>query len=164
MLSFKKNLFSLKNNAILHNRAILYFIFLLSLGNLFYLSVERDFITIVNFILVGFLTSFFSKNMLIILFVALITSTLLRNTLKTTFEGLDNMEEGAMDGEEVGADDDNDLMDERYLEEDDETPKKKSKSNIEEFEEEQEGEDEEELEDEDEDDDEVEVEGFSFYR
>lgn len=119
---WKKNLFSLKNNAILHNRVILYFIFLVSLGNLFYLTVERDITSIVIFLLVGFLTSFFSKNMLIILFVALITSAILKHGVKIRHEGLENMIDEPDDSgtaeEPVGEDDDQDLSNEFYLEKD----------------------------------------------
>ncbi len=99
----KQNLFSLKNNAILHNRVILYFIFLLSLGNLFYLLVERDITTIVIFLVVGFLTSFFSKNMLIILFVAIVTANILKYGANIRHEGLESM---VPDPEEVVADED----------------------------------------------------------
>lgn len=88
MLSLRKNLFSLKNNAILHNRVILYFIFLLSLGKMFYLSVERDFVSIAVFALVGLLTSFFSKNMLVILFIALMITTILKHG--AGIEGVDD--------------------------------------------------------------------------
>lgn len=132
MLSFKKNFFSFKNNAILHNRVILYFIFLVSLGNLFYLSVERDFTSISIFLLVGFLTSFFSKNMLIVLFVALLTSAIIKHGAKLRHEGLENMvddpdaempdtpanadAEVDAEADAAAAEEDNDLSNENYLE------------------------------------------------
>lgn len=113
----KQNLFSLKNNAILHNRVLLYFVFLLSLGNLFYLLVERDITTIVIFLIVGFLTSFFSKNMLIILFVSIVTANILKYGANIRHEGLENMVEEedvaieAMEGEDELAMEDEAAMD-----------------------------------------------------
>lgn len=115
----------MKNNAILHNRVLLYFIFLVSLGNLFYLTVERDITSIVIFLLVGFLTSFFSKNMLIILFIALITSSILKHGAKIRHEGLENMVDEPDDLGSAEEPAEEDLSDEFYLEKD-ETRKKKA--------------------------------------
>lgn len=112
-------MFSLKNNAILHNRVILYFIFLVSLGNLFYLTVERDITSILVFLLVGFLTAFFSKNMLIILFVALITSSLIKYGAGVRHEGLENRVDPPDDsGNAEEPAPDTDLSNEIYLDED----------------------------------------------
>ena len=61
--NFKSSLFASNNNAIVHNRFVLYFIFLISLGNLFYMSMDGDVFSIILFALIGYLTSFFSKNM-----------------------------------------------------------------------------------------------------
>ena len=59
-----KKLLGLGNmNAILHNRTFLYIVFAFSLLNLYVFTVNREFIFITFFILFGFLTSFFSKNM-----------------------------------------------------------------------------------------------------
>jgi len=130
---WKKNLFSLKNNAILHNRVILYFIFLVSLGNLFYLSVERDITSIVVFLLVGFLTSFFSKNMLIILFVALLTSTIIKHGAGLRHEGLENMVDPPEDSDYAQEPaEDEDLSNEVYLEKDEnEMPRNRKIENYE---------------------------------
>ncbi len=131
---WKKNLFSLKNNAILHNRVILYFIFLVSLGNFFYLTVERDITSIVIFLLVGFLTSFFSKNMLIILFIALITSSILKHGVGVRHEGLENMidppEYNEIPAEEPAEQEETDLSNEKYLEYDENgNPRKRKVEN-----------------------------------
>lgn len=127
----KKNLFSLEKNAILHNRVLLYFIFLLSLGNLFYLLVERDITTIVIFLIIGFLTSFFSKNMLIVLFVAIATANILKYGASIRHEGLENMvEEGDKDEVEGG--------DEAELEGEDEAEVEEDETGLEQFEDQQE--------------------------
>jgi hypothetical protein len=65
-------------DGVLHNRFVLYFIFIIAMGNLFYLTMSQDIVYVATFILVGFLTSFFSKNMMVILFIA----TAITNILK----------------------------------------------------------------------------------
>ena len=75
---FSTRLLASKNNAILHNRFVLYFIFFISLGNLFYLTMESDVFSILTFVLIGFITSFFSKNMIVILVIALAMTNVLK--------------------------------------------------------------------------------------
>jgi hypothetical protein len=77
-MKYNSSIFSKKNNSLVHNKFILYFVLIISLADLFYLSVERDFISILSFILIGFLFSFFTKNMLIILFLALTLTNILK--------------------------------------------------------------------------------------
>lgn len=88
-----KKLIGLGNmNAILHNRTFLYIVFAFSLLNLYVFTVNREFIFITFFILFGFLTSFFSKNMVVIL----LLSAVLTNTIKygsNLYEGLENEED-----------------------------------------------------------------------
>lgn len=90
-MKYNSSLFSKKNNSLIHNKFILYFVLIISLADLFYLSVERDFISIISFILIGFLFSFFTKNMLIILFLALTLSNILKFGSSITREGLEPM-------------------------------------------------------------------------
>jgi flagellar biosynthesis component FlhA len=76
-------------NAILHNRTFLYIVFAFSLLNLYVFTVNSEFVFITFFILFGFLTSFFSKNMVVIL----LLSAVLTNTIKygsNLYEGLEN--------------------------------------------------------------------------
>lgn len=96
----KSKLLASRDNAIIHNKFILYFILLISLGNLFYLSVEQDFMSITVFVLVGFLTSFFSKNMLVILFIALTITNILKYGSNVVQEGATNKDESE-DAEEI---------------------------------------------------------------
>lgn len=86
-MKYNSSIFSKKNNSLIHNRFILYFVLIISLADLFYLSVERDFISILSFILIGFLFSFFTKNMLIILFLALTLTNILKFGGGVTSEG-----------------------------------------------------------------------------
>jgi hypothetical protein len=66
----KTRLFAEKNNRILHNPIVLYTVFFVSLGQLFYLNVEQDYNSIILFVILCFVTAFFSKNMTVILSLA----------------------------------------------------------------------------------------------
>lgn len=102
-----KKLLGLGNmNAILHNRTFLYIVFAFSLLNLYVFTVNREFIFITFFILFGFLTSFFSKNMVVIL----LLSAVLANTIKygsNLYEGLENEEDEEEKEENMENQDDN---------------------------------------------------------
>ena len=79
----------------LHNRFFLYFIFLIALFDFLYLGYTNDFDTLSIFILVGLLTAFFSKNMIIILSTAVIVANVLKwsgynDSFMTNKEGLTN--------------------------------------------------------------------------
>ena len=65
-------------SSLLYNRWLLYAMFVIALVNLYLLSVSRDYTSIAVFILVGFLASFFSKNMMVILFIAVAITNLLK--------------------------------------------------------------------------------------
>jgi len=74
----KARVSSVKPNNLLHSRSLLYFIFVIALGNLFYLFTLQDLTSVIVFMLVGFLTSFFSKNMMVILFIAIAITNILK--------------------------------------------------------------------------------------
>ena len=97
-----KSNFKGKNNmlsnasTIFNNVFILYFILILSLSNLFYLVTSANYMFASIFILVGFITSFFSKNMIVILFIALTVTNLLQFGKKTSLsEGFDSNKDDA---------------------------------------------------------------------
>ena len=61
-------------NPLLKSRLVLYFLFLISLANLYTFVSSGNAIYAAVFVLVGFLTTFFSKNMIVIMMVALAVS------------------------------------------------------------------------------------------
>jgi FtsZ-interacting cell division protein ZipA len=65
-------------NIILHNRYLLYFIFIVALSDFLYLVYINDIYSASIFALIGFLTSFFSKNMIVILVMAMAVSNILK--------------------------------------------------------------------------------------
>jgi len=63
----------------LYCRWVLYILFILSIGNIYYLLLSGDYFTLAVFILVAFLTTFFSKNMVVILCISLVISTITKS-------------------------------------------------------------------------------------
>lgn len=72
----------------LYCRWVLYVLFVLAIGNIYYLLLNNDLFTLAIFILVAFLTTFFSKNMVVILCISLVISTILKSVQVKEKEGL----------------------------------------------------------------------------
>jgi len=64
--------------SILRNRATLYSIFFLSVVYLFFLLLNFDFPAVFFFGLVGLVTSFFTRNMIIVLFISLVVTIIVK--------------------------------------------------------------------------------------
>lgn len=84
-----KNPILMNMDKILYNRAILYIIFIISLFQLFMFASMRDHYSTAIFVLVGFLTSFFSKNMIVILTIALAVSAIMKYGTGVRHEGFE---------------------------------------------------------------------------
>jgi len=63
---------------LLHNRFVLYSIFVIALGYLFHLVFSNNLMSVGVFFTTGLLTSFFSKNMVVIMVIALIVTNITR--------------------------------------------------------------------------------------
>jgi hypothetical protein len=96
MAYFKKIDFNMKGSGLLHNKALLYFIFAISFGNFMIELINGDMYFVVIYILIGLLTTFFSKNMIVILSVAVIFA----NILKYGRASVEGFEEEFEEGEE----------------------------------------------------------------
>jgi hypothetical protein len=79
-----------KPTSILYNRFLLYFVFFIAIGNLFFATVARDYTFVVYFVLIGVVISFFNKNMTVILVLTLAFANILKLTGK--HRGLEGME------------------------------------------------------------------------
>jgi len=86
----KKYSYSNSDKSILYNRGVLYFIFILALGYLFYILTTNDLFSLSIFVIIGFLTSFFSKNMVVILSLAMAVSFIFKFGTKIRAEGFEN--------------------------------------------------------------------------
>ena len=94
--SAQKTFLKLNYGALLHNCYVMYFVLFLAVADLLVLSVSREYVFILIFLLVGYLTSFFSKNMMVILLVAIVATNVLRSGSGIRLsEGLENAEEDA---------------------------------------------------------------------
>ena len=81
----------------LHNRFVLYFIFFLAIANLFIFVLSNDLKSVGVFLLVGLLTSFFSKNMVVIMVVSMVVTNVIRigSNSRDGFKGDEEDEEDA---------------------------------------------------------------------
>jgi hypothetical protein len=83
----------LNYGALLHNCYVMYFVLFLAIADLLVLTVSKEYFFILIFILVGYLTSFFSKNMMVIMVVAIVATNVLRSGSGVRLnEGLENAE------------------------------------------------------------------------
>lgn len=100
--------------SILYNRYLLYFIFAVTIGNIVQLMTQQDHMSVVIMVIVGLLTSFFSKNMVVIMCIALVVTNLLKYGTRLRSEGFKTM-----DGEEEEEKEDDDDEEEDEEEDDD---------------------------------------------
>ena len=74
--------------AALNSRVLLYFILFLSFADLLFFATAGEYVSIIVFIIVGYLTSFFSKNMMIIFTVAMVCTNIIRFGRDSSLEGM----------------------------------------------------------------------------
>jgi mannitol-specific phosphotransferase system IIBC component len=87
-------------NVFLHSQAILYSIFVIALAEFLYLGHKDDYVSLSAFILVGVLTSFFSKNMIVILGITIVVSGIFHFAYKSTVEGFEDENESDAEAKE----------------------------------------------------------------
>lgn len=80
--------------SVLQSKLLLYFLVFIAFFDFVFLSLEKDFIFAGIFIIIGFLTSFFNKNMIVILFTTVILTNILRFGKDVrVHEGMENGED-----------------------------------------------------------------------
>ena len=109
----------------LNNKWVLYFIFVVSLFDLINFYQRNNLVAVAIFVVVGFLTSFFSKNMIVILVMAIAVTHLVTYGNR---EGLKNGDGAADDDDDVDEGFEEEEVDEGFEEgvdeEEDEEPEK----------------------------------------
>jgi len=90
---FKNNKMDFNKN-ILHNKYLLYVIFFISMGNFFIELMNGDMYFVALYILIGVLTTFFNKNMIVVLSLAAIFANILKYGRASTYEGFNDNAEG----------------------------------------------------------------------
>ena len=119
---------------LLHNRVFLYVVFAFALLNMLVFFVANDFRSIAIFFIVGFLTSFLCKNMVVVLLLSIVIVNIVKYGVGIN-EGLENEEKKDENFEENLEDDKKEENFEENLEdEDEEVTKKKKKKKMEESE------------------------------
>jgi hypothetical protein len=93
---------------VLHNRYVLYFIFFVTIGNLFLFVSSNDLMSAGVLFTAGVLTSFFSKNMVVIMVTAMVVSNIIRMGMTNRREGFGNDDDEDDDEFRTGDDDDDD--------------------------------------------------------
>ena len=125
-----KQMKTFKLKSLLQNKYVLYILVLVSLLNILDLANKKDFNSVIVFVIVGFLVSFFNKNMIVILLCALIFTHVLKYVNKVVRkEGMENEKKN----EEKENEDDEEAMnnkdsDKKYLTEEEETMAKKKET------------------------------------
>jgi len=104
--------FNYKLSPITQNCFVLYFFLLLAIVEILYLVRTNDIISLTTLLIVGFLTTFFNKNMVVVLFLALVITNLLKygvgSRINEGFEGREeNKDEKAEDKKEKDGEDKN---------------------------------------------------------
>lgn len=134
MLSFVPS----SSGRMLNNKWILYFIFVVALYDVIHFYQRGNLVAVAIFFIVGFLTSFFSKNMLVILVMSIAVSHLVAygNRMSEGMEGKEEEEEQEDDQEEEGfeegvdgEEDDQEEEEEPVKEEEEEKPTEESMTN-----------------------------------
>lgn len=105
--------------SILYSPFLLYFIFIIAAGNIVLFMTQKEYLFVVLFVVVGILTSFFSKNMVVILTISIVFANVLKYGTKIRVEGFEEEKEEKEEINEGYKDDEN--------EDDEEKKKKKEK-------------------------------------
>jgi len=98
-IKFPKSLnisLNIEGSGLLHNKAILYLIFAISFGNFMLELIGGDFYFVVVYLIIGFLTTFFNKNMIVVLLMATIFANILKYGKEST-EGFEASDENILD-------------------------------------------------------------------
>ena len=109
----------LKHN-ILHNKYVLYFIFLIALTDFLLLAYSNDFYHVLIFCLVGYLTYQFSKNMIVILSMSVAVTNIFKYASQATVsEGFEDEEQQQEENQEENQEEEQEEQEEQEDQEED---------------------------------------------
>ena len=114
-------------SGILHNRYLLYTVFIIALADFLYLGSIHDMTSVFVFVLIGLLVSFFNKNMIIVLSSGMIVANVLKYGGINQRLVIEGFEEG-VDEEVEEPEEKVKVKDKVEVEIEDETPKKDKKT------------------------------------
>ena len=107
----------------MQDKRVLYAVGLLSLLYVLFLANEKDFNSVFVFAIVGFLLSFFTKNMILILIVALLFTHFIKFTIHYKKEGMENKKKEGLKSKKEGMEEKEEEKEEDSKEEKEEEPK-----------------------------------------
>ena len=90
--------------SVIYNKYVLYFVFLAALLDLFYAAVSQDYLYCIIHILIGFVVSFFNKNMTVILTVTVASANIIRNLIRGTEMKVEGFDDKIKDSQDSGND------------------------------------------------------------
>uniref|UniRef100_A0A6C0HI26 Uncharacterized protein n=1 Tax=viral metagenome TaxID=1070528 RepID=A0A6C0HI26_9ZZZZ len=127
-MNFKKSSLE-KSKFLLTNKYILIFVFIVSIGNIIQLGTEGDYTAIAIILLVGLITSCFSKNMTVIMIIAISVANILKFGTKISkpWIGNEGFETDEKKEDEPETEAETETESESEKEEEDEGEKKKTK-------------------------------------
>ena len=91
---------------LLHNQFVLYFIFIIAVANLFHFVFANDIMSVGTFIATGLLTSFFSKNMIVIMVISIVVTHVIRIGNGNTRDGFKSKKSDDDDEDDKEVDED----------------------------------------------------------
>jgi len=95
---------------VLQNKFVLYFVFVLAVGNLFNFVFRQDLMSVGIFIATGLLTSFFSKNMTVIMVLSMVVANVFQIGKGRDGFASNDDDKKEEDGFQDGGDDDRDAF------------------------------------------------------
>ena len=104
------------NNKLLTNQYILYIMVLIAVFDIFNSAINQDTMSVILLFLIGFLTSFFSKNMIVVIFVAVVLSNAIKMLKRNKVEGMKNKKQNKKEDPEKEKDEDEEDIDEEDTE------------------------------------------------
>ena len=90
--------------SVIYNKYVLYFVFLAALLDLFYAAVSQDYLYCIIHILIGFVVSFFNKNMTVILTVTVASANIISNLIRGTEMKVEGFDDKIKDSQDSGND------------------------------------------------------------
>lgn len=100
------------NNRLLTNQYILYIMVVIAVFDIFNSAINQDVTSVILLFLIGFLTSFFSKNMIVVIFIAVALSNALKMLKRNSVEGMKNKKRTKKNKKKISDENDDDEIDE----------------------------------------------------
>jgi len=88
-----------RNDFFLTSRLVLLFVFVVALGSIIAYAMARNVFAIVLFSLIGFITSFFSKNMIVVLLIPIVGTAIIQ-TLSVPYSKMEGFHDSPDEDEE----------------------------------------------------------------